>query len=239
MYRKTSRPAIAMIELIFAIVIMGIAMMSAPMLISTATKSSYDAIQQEGINEAASRVNMIMGYAWDENDTNESYVPPLLHTTSPTTDLEVVGTTGRRIGTPMQSQRTYILSDSNTTELNASSLGTDDAEASQDDIDDFSGDINLTLVDNNTNTTDYIEKTTINIHTAVAYIRDNVTGGYSQPTITYVPFTPSVTATSNIKSITVTLTSTDTTNADVLGKTIVLRAFSCNIGGYEFKERVF
>lgn len=228
-----------MIELIFAIVIMGIAMMSAPMLISTATKSSYDAIQQEGINEAASRVNMIMGYAWDENDTNESYVPPLLHTTSPTTDLEVVGTTGRRIGTPMQSQRTYILSDSNTTELNASSLGTDGTEASQDDIDDFSGDINLTLVDNNTNSVDYIEKTTININTAVAYIRDNVAGGYSKSTITYVPFSPSVTTTSNIKSITVTLTSTDTTNTDILGKTIVLRAFSCNIGGYEFKERVF
>ena len=38
---KKMRPAIAMIELIFAIVIMGIVLMSAPRLISTAAKSGY------------------------------------------------------------------------------------------------------------------------------------------------------------------------------------------------------
>ena len=231
MYRETLRPAIAMLELIFAIVIMGIVMMSAPMLISTATKSSYVAIQQEGVNEAASRVNMIMGHSWDENDTNSSYIPPILHTASDlASGLGKFGTTGRRIGIPLQSQRTYFVSDSNSTELNASALGVDGA----DDIDDFTGTINLTTVD--AATIDYVEKITININTAVAYTTDNVIGGYSQSTITYVPFTPSATST-NIKSITVTLTSTSV--ADELKKTIVLRAFSCNIGGYEFEERVF
>ena len=232
MHTKILRPAIAMIELIFAIVIMGIVMMSAPMLISTATKSTYIAIQQEGINEAASRVNMIMGYEWDQNDTNSSYIPPILHTNSATADLKEVGITGRRIGIPMQSKRTYFVSDSNTTELNASSLSIDGAN----DIDDFSGNINLTLQDTDTNTIDYVEKTTVDINTTVAYAADNVAGGYSQSTITYVPFTPSATST-NIKSITVTLTSTS--GIDELDKTIVLRAFSCNIGGYEFEERVF
>jgi hypothetical protein len=73
MNKTTLRPAIAMVELIFAIVIMGIVLMSAPMLISTASKSGYVAIQQEAINEAASQVNMIMGYHWDENNTNGSW----------------------------------------------------------------------------------------------------------------------------------------------------------------------
>ena len=73
MYKKTLRPAIAMIELIFALVIMAIVLMSAPMLISTATKSGYVAIQQEAINAAASQVNMIMGYHWDENSADELY----------------------------------------------------------------------------------------------------------------------------------------------------------------------
>ncbi len=237
MSTKTLRPAIAMIELIFAIVIMGIVMMSAPMLISTATKSSYVALQQEGINEAASRVNMIMGYAWDEKNTDDSYIPPILRTTSTTTDLTPEGNTSRRIGIPMTSQRTYILSDTNTTPLFASALGND--SGNENDIDDFIGNINLTVEDINDNDIDYVEKTTIDINTTVVYLNDSVTGGYGQSTITYVPFTTSPSTTSNIKSITVTLTSNDINNADVLEKTIILRAFSCNIGGYQFKERVF
>lgn len=244
MHTKTLRPAIAMIELIFAIVIMGIVMMSAPMLVSTATQSSYVAMQQEGINEAASRVNMIMGYAWDENNTDYRYIPPILHTTSAIDALavEINGTsglaTGRRIGIPSKSTRTYIISDANTSQLNASTLVSDEGVGNEDDIDDFIGNISLTLIGSATDI-DYTEKTTININTAVAYIDDNVTGNYSLSTISYVPFSASPTSTSNIKSITVTLTSTDTVNADVLEKTIVLRAFSSNIGGYEFKERVF
>jgi len=43
------RKAIAMIELIFAIVVMGIVMLSAPMLVNKATQSSYVALQQESI----------------------------------------------------------------------------------------------------------------------------------------------------------------------------------------------
>ena len=75
---KLFRPAIAMIELIFAIVIMGIILMSAPMLISTAAKSGYVAIQQEAINEAASRVNMIMTFHWDANSADETVLDPIL-----------------------------------------------------------------------------------------------------------------------------------------------------------------
>ena len=242
MHIKILRPAIAMIELIFAIVIMGIVMMSAPMLISTATKSSYVALQQEGINEAASRVNMIMGYAWDESNIDDRYIPPILYTTSTTTDLAMVGNTGRRIGIPMTSQRTYILSETNTTNTTplyaSSTLGSDGV--TDDDMDDFIGDITLTVEDTDDNDIDYVEKTTININTTVAYSSDSLdSGNYSQSIIAYTPFAASPTSTSNIKSITVTLTSTDTANADVLEKTIILRAFSCNIGGYEFKEKVF
>ena len=234
MHSKTLRPAIAMIELIFAIVIMGIVMMSAPLLISTATKSTYVSLLQEGINEAASRVNMIMGYSWDENNTQDSYIFPILHVSSGDAALDVNGNTARRIGTPMTSQRTFILSDANSSNLNASTLGNDGGDT--DDIDDFIGDTSLTQIE--AATVDYVEKTTVNINTAVTYVSDSVTGGYSQSTITYTPFTATA-GTTNIKSITVTLTSTDTANADVLKKEIILRAFSCNIGGYELEEKVF
>jgi len=230
---KLLRPAIAMIELIFAIVIMGITMMSAPMLISTATQSTYVALQQEGINEAASRVNMIMGYAWDENNTDDRYVPQILHVTNGDNALDVNGNTARRIGIPTKSQRTFISSDGSVSDLNASStLGSDAGDL--DDIDDFIGDIALNLIQ--AAAVDYTERATININTAVTYVSDSTSSGYDQTIITYSPFAANATS-SNVKAITVTLTSTDVANADVLKKTIILRAFSCNIGGYEFKTR--
>jgi len=229
---KILRPAIAMIELIFAIVIMGIVLMSAPMLISTGTQSTFVALQQEGINEAASRVNMIMGYAWDEQNTQEEYLFPLLHVTSGDSAFDESGTTARRVGIPMTSQRTFILSDANNSNLNASTLGSDGGD--QDDIDDFGG---TSLVNIEAATIDYSEKSTVNIATAIAYTGDGVTGGYNQQTVTFVPFGAPGGTTTNIKSITVNLTSTS--GVGELEKDIMLRAFSCNIGGYQLEERSF
>ena len=86
---KIMRPAVAMIELIFAIVIMAIVLLSAPMLISTASKSGFIAIQQEAINEAASQVNIIMGHHWDEGAANDLYLDPILQV-SASGDAELV-----------------------------------------------------------------------------------------------------------------------------------------------------
>ncbi len=240
MHSKTLRPAIAMIELIFAIVIMGIVMMSAPMLISTATKSTYVSLLQEGINEAASRVNMIMGYSWDEGNTDGRYTSPILHTTSATSDLDMVATTGRRKGTPGDGKRTFMFPDMNNSNINASAIGIDASEGigTEDDIDDFVG---TSLIEIESASIDYTEKTTVDIGTVISYVNDDSDGGgyNTSSTITYTPFGSAGSTTSSVKSIVITLTSTDTANADVLEKTIILRAFSCNIGGYEFEERVF
>ncbi|WP_373033149.1 type II secretion system protein [Sulfurovum sp.] len=230
---KILRPAIAMIELIFAIVVMGIVLMSAPMLISTATQSTFVALQQEGINEAASRVNMVMGYAWDEQNTQENYLFPILHVTSGDSAFDESGTTARRVGTPMASQRTFILSDVENSDLNASTtLGSEGGDL--DDIDDFGG---TSLANIEAATIDYAEKATVNIATSIAYTGDGVAGGYNQSTVTFVPFAAPGGTTTNIKSITVNLTSTS--GIGELQKDIMLRAFTCNIGGYKLEERSF
>ena len=236
MNTKTLRPAIAMIELIFAIVIMGIILMSAPMLISTATKSGYVAIQQEAINEAASQINMIMGYHWDENDANEIYLDPILRVSNGYTDLDEDGTTGRRSGTPRESYRSFIRSDG-TDDLNASASisFTSDVETEEDDIDDFTGTTaHLVLIPEPTLKANYVETTTIDINRTVSYSND--TADYNSSSIVYNPFTASG-GTTNIKSITVTLTSSS--GLEELEKNIVLRSFSCNIGGYKLEERDF
>jgi len=228
------RQAIAMIELIFAIVIMGIVLMSAPMLISTSTQSTYVGMQQEGINEAASKVNMILSYAWDEQDTDDNITPPLLHTTAGNSAFLPSTTKDNRtrIGIPLRSSRVFFPNFSA-----SSTLGSDSGEdaSSYDDIDDYNGEALTSLSSIESATTDYVESATIKIETTVSYGSDSFTDGNSS---TYVPFVAAG-GVSNVKNIQVTLTSTDTANADALGKTIILKAFSCNIGGISYAEKWF
>jgi len=237
MHKRTLRPAIAMIELIFALVIMGIVLMSAPQLISTATKSGYVAIQQEAINEAASQINMIMGYHWDENASDEHFIDPILTVSSGDSDLNESGTSGRRTGTPKESYRAFVRSDGIRPNV-AATLGKDGTETNDEDfndIDDFTGSTaHLKLIEYSA--ADNIEKTTdIDINRTVSYSNDSA--NYNSPNITYNPFSPGGGGSTNIKMITATLTSAS--GVEELQKEIKLRAFSCNIGGYKLEERDF
>jgi len=234
MHYTHKRPAIAMIELIFAIVVMGIVMMSAPTLISTATQTTTVALQQASINEAASQINIVLTYSWDENDTNSSCeMPPVLHVTAGDIELDEVGTTARRVGVPLASSSHTFKCKS--TEFSASSLGTDGADVSNDDMDDFSGAATLINLAGGAGGVDYIEQTTVQMTTAITYVEDNITA-YSNQTITYIPGAVVTVNTSNIKHISVTLTSTSTAN-ELNQKKIILNAFSCNIGGYRYESR--
>ena len=234
-----------MIELIFALVIIGIVMMTAPMLIRTAAESGYVAIQQEAINEASSHINMIMGLHWDEGDADEKYLDPILHTDSTTTELEMSDNNRTRIGTPVESYRSYVRADGNK-ELNATAIGFDLSESlkgDEDDIDDFNGEIyNLRVAQASPNA-DYIEKEgNITINTTITYSKDDTGtsggGGYNaSSTIAYTPFRIETTGKTNIKSIEVNLTSAS--GVKELQKEIILRAFSCNIGGYKLEEKDF
>lgn len=241
MYKNILRPGIAMIELIFAIVIMGIVLMSAPQLMQTASSGAYVAIQQEGISEAASRINMIMAYQWDEGDTNESFYAPLLTVSNGASDLDPSGE--RRRGTPTNSYRTFLRRDG-VTFTASTSLGKELGESIENDIDDFNSATPIHLIDlsGGTANSDYIEKgSDINISTSVTYIDDDSDeGGYQVigGELTYVPFrAPTGAGTTNIKSITVTLTSTSGT--EELEKTISLHAFSSNIGTHHLEVRDF
>jgi len=233
--KKNPRSAIAMIELIFAIVIMGIVMMSAPQLISTAKESSMVGIQQEGINEASSRVNMIMTYPWDQNDTNDSCIPPVLHVNNGDPELnEESNITARRIGVDIHSSsHTFKCAGK---EFSASTVIGKEDDNKTNDIDDFSGTVGLISDASGSGGTDYLEKDTVQMATVVRYLEDN--SSYKSPPSHKLSYAPSAggAGTTNIKEIAVTLTSTST--ASELNKTIVLKAFSCNIGGYEYAKRV-
>lgn len=247
MKQMHNRKAIAMIELIFAIVIMGIVLMSAPMLISTAYKSGYVALQQESIAAASSEIGMILTHHWDERDTDENLSAPILITggdddLNESISLVDGNLTGVRGGTSIFSKRNFLTSVGG--RLTATSPGTSNftAEGDFDDIDDFTT-LSSGLHDEESTTTsegDIIDKN-IELNTTVAYINDTPTAGtYAGDgnSIT-LPFstTAVTTNTTNIKMVEVILT---TTNTEIeLQKKIILKAFSCNIGTYELEEETY
>ena len=224
------RPAIAMVELVFAITVIGIALMAVPNLLTISSKSSFVALQQEAISEASAHISAIMTYAWDENDTNESFIPPILEVSNGDSELNDAGD-GLRAGTPKESYRKFITSGG--FKLKASSyLRQESGETQPDDIDDFNDkETRLVLVQNATN--DYVDKDILML-TQVSYSDDSA--NYNTNAITFTPF-QSKGASTNIKTIVVTLMSDS--GVEELDKTIVLKAFSCNIGSYELEKKRF
>ena len=227
------RPAIAMIELIFAIVIMGIVFMSAPMMISSATKSSTVAFQQESIAIAAAHTASLMSYAWDEqnSDGRVKQNNNVLCTNSSTGALD------RNVSITPNRLRGEDTNCSNaSTAFGQPDLDPDDAtihELVPDDIDDFDGNITtLTVADQSpsvANEGDYMDQN-ITITTQVFYESDapsDPTFGTCTSSSGCAYSNPGLVAgsTTNVKGITTTLTS-----ANLPDKQIVLNAFMCNIG---------
>jgi prepilin-type N-terminal cleavage/methylation domain-containing protein len=61
------KSAFTMIELIFAIVIIGISVISLPMMIQATSKGIENSIVQEAVFAAAAELNQAVTYHWDEN----------------------------------------------------------------------------------------------------------------------------------------------------------------------------
>ena len=268
------KKGVALIELIFAIVVIGITLMSVPNLLTTTARGSKQVITQESVSSAASHIDMALSLFWDENDTIPAYSNPILAVQSPAPGLQapVVNSSGiplmpamptmpgndhplpssdmfyrnLRPGAPLSSSRKFGF-DAYGNILTATlkhNLGSDGAESEPDDIDDLNNksydlEEQESAVINEEG--DYIDQK-IHLATKVDYISDNPTDNsgtavnFNLSTIYYNnPFDSSKVEnnTTNVKSITVTLTS------DNSKEKVVLRAFSCNIGSSKLKEKIF
>jgi len=213
---QNKRKAVAMIELIFSIVIMGITLLTIPMITAQSVKSGESAMMQESIAAVASQMQMILSRHWDEIDADPSLGSrrPILRTASTNFDtkagLNINGRTDK----------------SNGIELDASSAASF-ADGGNNDIDDYNGvTTTLSVVDPTTTSTgDYIDVNVI-MTSAVNYSDDTITLA-PIATFNYNPNGAGMGTTTNIKRVSVTLTSTEPTFAN---KNIQLNAFSCNIG---------
>lgn len=236
---KTLRPAIAMIELIFAIVIIGIALLSVPNLLSVSSQSSLVTLQQEGIAMAASHTNSLITYAWDEQNTDSigPYVTNKLNVSgSGDVDLNPGAAT---LKFPSARSRTFA-----PVGVTATDVGVD-INDTNDDVDDFTGittNTSQAVLGGTSNSADQGEYIDVNISqtTTVTYGRDAASYNAANGVFTFHrPFANLAPAdTTNIKLIETELTS-NSAATELQDKDIKLKAFMCNIGANNPNSKVF
>lgn len=210
------RHAMSMIELVFAIVIMGIAVMSLPLILTQVQNNNAFAMQQEAILAAKAKIGDILTYEWDDNSydatAQRSYV---LDTLNGNNALIRDNNTTLRVGHVNAENRRKF---STINPLSA----TDTNTTSGNDIDRFNGQPPTTVTATLENTgkgLDYVF--TLTLTPTITYAADDA--NYTTSTLGVFALNPNNTNTiTNIKTISVQVTGGD--------QNITLRAFACNIG---------
>jgi len=211
----------SMIELVIAIVVMGIAMMTLPMMLTTVQNNNTFALQQEAILMTRTQLGDIMTYPWDDKSEDNSFNIGILDTSG---DSDFNRT--NRVGLVKADKRRKFFTTVTTATLPAN-LGQDGGD--YDDIDDFdTKNMHLSTSSDTNATIGY--KTDSNMTISVKYIDDNT----SYPLTTF-DFNASSTpaGTTNIKMIEISLTNS------LLDNNITLRSFSSNIGANQLLRRTF
>ena len=224
------RYAFTMIELIFALVIMGITFISLPLIIVNDSTSVERNLMQEAVFASATKLGQILSYRWDENSVDPD---PALEAT------DVVNTGGDpelnrnaddfRIGHFVQPLHRRMTP--NGIQRAATAIGPDGGDL--DDIDDF----------NAAGTSDLIAATSqrgykknYRITTTVSYVSD--AAAYANSVIAFAFGTGALAGgTSNLKMVQI---DTDQQNAAGAWTPILtLRSYSANIGETDFYMRTY
>ncbi len=215
------RKAASMLEMVIAIVVMGIAVSALPLILTQTQNSNAIALQQEVILATKTKLGYLLSYEWDVNsyDANASKSRVLDTNGSTSANNAFFTTTTRRTGHVAANNRRRL--------ADSMAVPTVDGSASWgnnllQDIDDFD--------DRNETTTvvsadmDYIFN--LNLHSTVKYITDAPSSGtYNNQDMNFTFNAASAPASqTNIKMITV-----QTTDASS-NVNIVLRAFASNVG---------
>ena len=212
------RKAASMLELVIAIVVMGISISALPLILTQSQNSNALALQQEAIMATKAKISYILAYEWDANsyDANASVSRVLDTTSSPSAHNAFDTTSTRRIG-HVEADKRRRLKDTNNTTRTVTLISNDGLI----DIDDFDyvPDENISI----SNQDDYIFSILLN--PSVSYISDgNSTLNYNTSNIEFnFSTTPITSNPTNIKMITV-----HTTGGN--GINITLRAYASNIG---------
>ena len=224
------RKAASMIELVIAIVVMGIAVMTLPLLLLKTQSNNIYALQQEVILAARTKMGDTLTYRWDQNSLINDKIFVLV--TNGDSDLNVSSDGIRRIGHVRGDKRRKFSPDLNIS-TSVANLGPDPLGSNNlDDIDDFNGKTVPLVITSQTTSLDY-HFTDFNLTTTVVYVSDNA--NYNAQNLSFTFETNASTTTSSIKML--TLKVSDPTNPSFSPFTV--RSYSCNIGESELARRSY
>jgi len=221
----------SLVELVLSIVVIGISLMTIPLMLGQSSKSNQYALMQESILAARTKMGNILSFKWDDNakDINKSIIR-VLDVRLGNVDLNRSSLGNiRRKGHIKESGRRRM----SNFERNAS-LGQEVADEFND-IDDFDGESVLVAPANfgEEGKFDYVDAD-LNLTTIVRFISDDT--NYSKQTINFdfnvSSATNDVNKSTNIKMIELNATSK---NRDF---PFVFRTFSSNIGQSLLYERL-
>ncbi|MDF1879523.1 type II secretion system protein [Sulfurimonas sp. SAG-AH-194-C20] len=208
------RYAFTMIELIFAIVIIAITVLSLPMMTNVNSKGIENNLIQEAIFASAAKLNDVVTYRWDENSIdvdNTNAMSQIIN--SGGTDCN---TSGQRPGAILQPLHRRCLNDTSVRATTLANLGSDTGETDStlfDDIDD-------------------LQETDANLTSGLPG-RDSYKDNYTSTiTIGYASFGTVGVSEQNIKEI-------NSSISDDTGVITKLRTYSANIGEIDYYKRSF
>jgi prepilin-type N-terminal cleavage/methylation domain-containing protein len=228
------RKAVSLIELIIAIVVMGIAVMSLPLILTQTQSNNALALQQEAILSTKAKIGFISSYPWDQNswDGTGGIFRVLDTSASPSADNAFATADIRRIGHIQTDKRRRLW---DVGHANRAPNNEVTAASTENDIDDFhnhNDDINIT----DPTQMDYIFALTMTPE--IVYLRDSLSANnYLNSRTIQFDFNAINTETNtsrptNIKMITVRTVSQVGNDVNVS-----LRSFASNIGQSKILKR--
>jgi len=217
------KKASSLLELIIAIVVMGIAVISFPTVLMQTQSNNTFALQSEVLLGVRVKLGDILTYRWDENSLVDDKIFVLV--TDGDSELNATAGTTRRIGHVNADKRRKFSPDLNSS-TPVANLGSDSGDL--DDIDDFDGSVETLQATTESTNLDY-RFTDYNITTSVVYVDD--TANYSGTTLSFTLKDSNISHTSSIKMITLSVSGTDIP--------FKLRSYACNIGELELLRKTW
>jgi prepilin-type N-terminal cleavage/methylation domain-containing protein len=208
--------AFSLIELIFAIVIVSIALLALPPLFSVASSSTKVALHEEAVFQGFQTAGVLLTYPWDDKSISPKHLRSFILDTQGDSELNRSSVDPLyRVGNLHLGRKRRFYDAATPASY---PLGPESAETQKDDVDDFDGSseiISSNLLD-------------LNITTRVTYTSDSADYSLQNIAFTFGATTPS---TSNIKQILITAKDSD-------GNTIITYAtFVANTGSPVIKRR--
>jgi type II secretory pathway pseudopilin PulG len=219
-----NRSAFSLIELVFAIVIIAISVMTIPLMLSQSSNNDSFSIMQESILAARTKIGNVLSWEWDRNSSVGTGYIRVLDVKNGDSELDRNHTDVFRLGHLNYPKRRRF-HDGNLTDKTFPSNVVDNVNIEA--ISDF--DTNVTAMDANSSL-DYV--TDFNITTSVSYISD--IADYNATTINFGfnvagESITDINKSTNIKMVEVLVET-------VGGNPFRFRTFSCNLGQTDYEE---